>query len=101
MIGTLGKFALIAFDTAMAVGNWGPPMTVTSTASTLSSAILRSVVAIKSRSMLPATMLAEYWPSSAPARLMTASGKRALRGDVMVGLTRGTWRLALMITSAP
>ena len=36
--------------------------------------------------MLPSMMLEAYLPSSAADRFSTASGKRALRREVMVGL---------------
>src|SRR5688572_10429521 len=91
MIGVAGDCSRMARDTAIAVDNCGPPMTLTPTASMPSSRIVRTAVETKSRSMLPSTMVDTYGmdedlPSSEADRLRTASGNRALRREVMVGL---------------
>src|SRR5512138_2385531 len=56
MIGRCGARSRIALESAMAVGNCGPPMTVTPTAVYDSSAMARSAVFTKSRSTLPSMM---------------------------------------------
>src|SRR5216684_2554162 len=88
MIGIAGALSRMAFETAIAARSCGPPMIVTPTAPTRVSLMVRSTVAMKSRSMLPSMMVDEYLPSSAMDRLRTAKGNRALRRAVIVGLMR-------------
>src|ERR1700678_278006 len=86
MMGTSGAFSRIALDTAIAERNCGPPITVTPTAETCPSLTARTAVETKSRSTLPSMIVGLYLPSSAADRRIIASGKRALRFDVIVGL---------------
>ena len=77
MIGSVGSFSRIAFDTAIAERNWGPPMTVMATAPTVPSLTVRKAVAMKSRSTLPSMIVEAYLPSIDADKLNTASGARA------------------------
>src|SRR5580692_7702780 len=86
MIGTSGAFSRIAFDTAIAERNCGPPMTVMPTAATGPSPTVRTTVETKSRSILPSMIVDWYLPSSAADKLIIASGKRACFVFVIVGL---------------
>ncbi len=79
MIGTVGSFSRIAFDTAIAESNCGPPMTLTPTAATEPSPTARTAVETKSRSTLPSMIVDAYLPSSDADKLMIARGKRAWR----------------------
>ena len=71
-------------------------MTVTPTAAKDSAPMARSAVETKSRSTFPSMMTGSYLPSSAADRLNTASGKRAWRCEVIVGLMSRTRGKALM-----
>src|SRR5665213_2391405 len=71
-------------------------MTLTPTASTPPRSSVRSVVEMKSRSILPSMMLDWKLPSRDAERFNTASGNRALRREVIVGLISITCREVLM-----
>ena len=102
MIGIAGKRARMAFETAIAVRSCGPPMTLTPTASTCppcqraqcSRDEVAVDVAIDDRRCV-------YCHPGAAARLSTASGNRALRAPVIVGLISRTCLRLLMTVSAP
>ena len=51
------------------------------------------MVAMNRGSMLPSIILDGYLPSSEADRFSTASGKRALRGEVIAGLMSRTCRI--------
>ena len=74
MIGTVGNFSRMAFDTAIAESNCGPPMTVTPTAATEPSPMARKAVETKSRSTLPSMIVDGYLPSSAADKLRSREG---------------------------
>ncbi len=85
----------------MAEVSCGPPMTVTPTQSMRPSSTARIAVPMKSRSMLPSMMVGACLPSSAADRFRTASGKRALRCEVIVGLISRMCFEDVMTASGP
>ncbi len=99
IIGVRGERARIAFETAMAVGSCGPPMTLMPTASTLPAPTAWVAVVTKLRSTLPSMTWAVARPSRAADKLNTASGKRALFAAVIVGLINRTRDVLLMTAS--
>src|SRR6266404_4480792 len=101
MMGTVGRLSRIAFDTAIAESNCGPPMTLTPTAPTEPSLTARTAVEMKSRSTLPSMIVDGCLPSSDADRLRIARGNRAWRCDVIVGLMSRTRGEAVMVTSEP
>ena len=90
MIGVEALAARTVIDASMAGRTCGPPITLIPTATNRSSARQCRIVLRKSRSTLPSIMRQDQRGASAAARLSSDNGKRALRGEVMVGLISNT-----------